>query len=63
MIPSPPFENGLPVPLIEGGLTLIAVAAVFRWPRRGHTLLSRIEGDEPHSRDVAAFRIRDLSEA
>jgi hypothetical protein len=43
MIPSPPSDHGLPVPLIEGGLNLIAIAAAFRWPRLGHKFLSRIE--------------------
>ena len=43
MIMPPPPDHGVPIPLIEGGLTLLAVAAAFRWPRIGHKFFSRIE--------------------
>ena len=42
MIPSS-ASDGLPIPLIEGGLTLIAIAAAFRWPGLGSNFFSRIE--------------------
>ncbi len=41
LLSSPP--DSLPIPLIEGGLTLIAVAMAFRWPRLGFNYFSRIE--------------------
>ncbi len=43
MIMPPPPDHGVPIPLIEGGLTLLAAAAAFRWPRLGRKFFSRIE--------------------
>ena len=43
MILSSPPDHGLPIPLIEGGLTLIAIAAAFCWPRLGSNLFSNVE--------------------
>ena len=43
MFQSSPTESGLSIPLIEGSLTLIAVAASFAWPRLGRRWLSRME--------------------
>jgi hypothetical protein len=37
------LPDGLPIPLLESGLTLIAIAAAFRWPRLGSNFFSRIE--------------------
>jgi hypothetical protein len=36
-------ENGSSLVLLEGGLTAIAIAAAFAWPRLGNTWITRIE--------------------
>ncbi|MDE3186927.1 MAG: hypothetical protein KGM96_05295 [Acidobacteriota bacterium] len=43
MLQSSPSESGLSIPLIEGSLTLIAVAASFAWPQLGDCWFARAE--------------------
>jgi hypothetical protein len=43
MIPPPSSGRGTSLMMIEGGLTLVAIAVAFCWPRLGFSYFSRIE--------------------
>jgi hypothetical protein len=43
MIPPPSSGRGTSLMMIEGGLTLVAIAVAFCWPRLGSSYFSRIE--------------------
>lgn len=44
MILTPATSRGTSLSMIEGGLTVIAIAVAFCWPRFGNTYFSRVEG-------------------